>query len=344
MKHAILSLLDLLLSTSAFAVPEANFQIVNDLFANRDHFFSNATFTGVDHFKISYTKYGSDVGARGCMVLVPGQAEAAMKYLEVAYDLHQAGFSPIYTIDNRGQGASQRPLPDPQMNSVNNFSDYADDLETMVNTVVLKDPACQGHKLSLLAHSMGGAIAAVYLEKVGANSPFRKAAVTSPMFRIIYPAPRTEDSVITETFFACNTPFGPKCDGYAPGQGPYNPNSVFDDNLYTHSQVRFGFKKAIFAQWPNLILGGPTVRWVRQAAIADRDMRKPENAKRIAASLLVFQAENDKIVDNSGQNEFCAAMGRNCQIIKVQGSNHESLMESDSIRDYVMANIVSFFD
>ncbi|WP_215728578.1 lysophospholipase, partial [Clostridioides difficile] len=89
---------------------------------------------------------------------------------------------------------------------------------------------------SLLSHSMGGAIVAAHLEAAGENTPFRKAAFSSPMMKIRYPQGKTEDSVIAETWFACNTPFGPKCDDFAPGKGPYNGGGTFAGNPYTHSE------------------------------------------------------------------------------------------------------------
>ena len=330
----------------AYAVPETNYGVVKDLLENRDGFFANATFLGVDNLKISYTKFGSEPGAKGCLVLSPGLGEAALKYVEVAHDLSGQGFSPIYAIDHRGQGFSQRLLPDPQKNSVKNFKDYAADLETLLNNVVLKDSACRGHTMSLLAHSMGGAVAAIYLEKVGANSPFHKVAMSAPMLRISYPSGKTENSVIAETFFACSLGMGGligiQCDGFAPGKGPYDPKLPFSNNIYTHSEVRFDFKNEIIAKWPSLEVGGPTVRWVRQAALADKELRKAQNATRIATPVLILQALEDKIVDNSGEDEFCAAVGKNCRVAKVPGANHETLMESDSIRDCVIAQITAF--
>lgn len=224
------------------------------------------------------------------------------------------------------------------------FDHYAQDVETLVDNIVLKDPACRGHRMSMLTHSMGGAVGAVYLEKMGANSPFHKVVMSAPMAKIIYPQGKTEDGVITETFFACLAPIikGMHCDDFAPGKGPYDPSKdVFPNNLYTHSAVRFDMKKNIFAEWPSLIVGGPTIRWVRESAIADKALRERQNAQRISSSLLILQATEDKIVDNAGQNEFCLN-AHDCKIVRMQGANHEILMESDSIRNQALDQITSF--
>lgn len=329
-------------ATSAHALPEANFAEVGELLENRAGFFSLGSFRGEDDKAVSFVKFGNEAGARGCVVLSPGQGEASMKYIEVAHDLVQNGFSPVYSIDHRGQGFSERLLADKNKSHVDKFSDYAIDFETFVNNTVLQDPACRGHRMFLLAHSMGGAIATVYLENMGAGSPFQKAAMSAPMMKIAFPGNKTEDSVIRETWIACHTFLGPKCDDFAPGKGPYVPGSPFQGNPYTHSAARFGLKAAIFGKWKDIQVGGPTVQWVSESAKANKELRREKNAARIAVPLLILQAGNDSIVDNAGQDEICPLVD-NCRIEKISGANHEILMESDSLRNPAFAKLVDFF-
>lgn len=330
-----------LLSPLAHAVPESDFGPAQALLDNQDGFFTHGAFPGKEKLKIVYTRFGNDAGENGCLVIVPGKGEPSLKYLEVAHDLHARGFSPIYSIDHRGQGFSDRVLPDRQKNSVRRFGDYVADLDTFVNRVVLRNPACRGHHLSMLAHSMGGAIATLYLEKLAGNNPFHKVALSSPMVKIQYPGGRTENSVIFETWVACFTPFGPSCDDYTPGEGPYNPNSAFEGNSLTHSALRFTLKKDVDARWPALQIGGPTVRWARAAALADRQLRWPQEIRRISAPLLILQAGEDSLVDNSGQDEVCEKAAQ-CRLERFPGARHEILMESDSIRDHALDLLTQF--
>jgi len=332
-----------LLGATAYALPEASFrERVKELLENRSGFFSLATFSGVGSKTISFVKFGAEAGAKGCVVVSPGRSEPALKYIEVAQDLVRSGFSPVYAIDHRGQGFSERLLADKNKNHVEKFSDYADDFEIFVNDIVLQDPACRGHQMSLLAHSMGGAIATVYLENVGANSPFQKAAMSAPMLKIAYPGTRTEDSVIRETWLACHTPFGPRCDDFAPGKGPFLPGTPFRGNSFTHSEARHGLTDMIHAKWNTVQVGGPTVQWVSEAAKADKELRREKNAARISVPLLILQAEHDSIVDNEGQNEFCSFV-KSCRIEKIGGAYHEIPMESDSLRDQAISKFVDFF-
>src|SRR6185437_3686148 len=94
-----------------------------------------------------------DVPARGTCVLLNGQTEFIEKYFEVIDELRRRGFA-VATMDWRGQGGSSRLLADDSRKSfVTDFSDYDQDLDTLMHWVVkpmLKD----GEKPVALAHSM----------------------------------------------------------------------------------------------------------------------------------------------------------------------------------------------
>ena len=336
-------LLSLLASTSAFAIPETRPEAALHLLENRDSFFSQGSFRSSDGSKVSYTRYGAGtLGPKGCLVISPGQGEASLKYVELAYDLLERGFAPIYAIDHRGQGFSDRPLPDREKNHVKFFSDYAKDFGLFLENIVLKNPACQAQRINLIAHSMGSAVAALYLESVGEHSPFKKAIFAAPMIKIHFPAGKSEKSVLWETWFACNTPFGPSCSAYVPGKGGYDPQTPFEGNPLTHSETRFNLKKFVYQKWPELRMGSPTVRWVRQSVLAGVRLRRTENAARIATPILILQASEDSIVDNSAQNEFCGTV-RNCRVEIINGAKHEIFMEKDFIRDPALSLSVNFF-
>ncbi|HEY8278211.1 MAG TPA: alpha/beta fold hydrolase [Bdellovibrionota bacterium] len=327
---------------SAFAIPEADQAQVKELLDQPRGRYTIQSFTGTASAKVAYVKYGQEAGSRGCLVVAPGRGESSLRYVEVAHDLNALGFSPIYTIDHRGQGLSARLLDDKRKQHVEDFYDYSRDLEIFVNRIVLNDSACRGHKMYLMAHSMGGAISTAYLEKVGNASPFRSAAFVTPMMKIAFEG-KTESSVIFQTWMACHSPIGPACRDFAPGTGPYDPNAPFANNGLTSSEARFDLMKYIAKKFPDSQVGGPTVRWVHEAASADQSIRKSLNAGRIALPMLILQGGKDTVVDNAGQDEICGFV-RNCRISKLPTAQHSVLSERDAIRDQALKTIVSFFE
>lgn len=319
------------LLNSVWALPESELSVVYDVLVQKNApvTWVENSFAGIDNVSITYIKYGVQQGARGSMVLSPGRAEMALHYTEVAYDLVQAGYSPVYVIDHRGQGASGRMLEDGQKGYVERFSDYADDFAHFVETVVLVDKQVNAQKLFVMGHSMGGAILLDYLERY--DSPFQAAVFASPMFKIVLE--KSEEATLQETWFACFTPFGPKCEDYIPGEGPYKLKPL--DPNSTLSPERFAIKDGVYQKWPSTQLGGPTVKWGRESILADREIRKAENVQKISIPFLILQAENDRVVENSGENDVCA-VSKLCSLVVVAQAEHGLFYESDAIRNYVM--------
>src|SRR3954471_21039664 len=132
-------------------------------------------FAGVDDVTIAYMRFVHPTSDTG-LVISSGRTESFIKYKELIYDFWRQGFS-VYILDHRGQGLSGRILQDrAQMGHVRDFGDYVADLRTLVGTVVR--PA-EHRRLALLAHSMGGAIASLYIEEY--KSDFDAAVLFSPM-------------------------------------------------------------------------------------------------------------------------------------------------------------------
>jgi len=104
-------------------------------------------------------------------VIVNGRNESYWKYQELFYELYSHGYD-VYAYDHRGQGESGRILKDPQVGYVAEFDYYVDDLDTFIYDVVKPERYKNRY---LLAHSMGGAVATLYLErKPYQDIPFEK--------------------------------------------------------------------------------------------------------------------------------------------------------------------------
>lgn len=349
MKHLFQSLVVLpvlfsVLSGVAFALPESTVDQIKADYSNKIlPFFETGvrfpfkTFDGLELSAIRFVHPNSV----GTIVVINGRSESFLKYGEVFYDLFQKGYS-IYSYDHRGQGLSPHlSFVNPQIGHVRNFKDYVRDLDTFVNEVVVPNTA-KTEKLFLLSHSMGGAISAAYLSQAGSKAPFQKAILSSPMLQIKLPYPEFISKAIVEV--ECLAGRGKR---YTVGQGNYDDNAQFGgkDNIYTGSEARFWLTDRVFKDNPSAKLGGPSNRWVNESITATHRIRNEMN--HIKVPFILFQAENDQVVMNAGENSGCARANTStpgiCTEVIEKGARHEIWMEQDAIRDDAFAHLYSFF-
>ncbi|WP_429012898.1 alpha/beta fold hydrolase [Aeromonas veronii] len=268
------------------------------------------------------------------ILIVNGRVESYLKYQELAWDLWRQGYS-LYLIDHRGQGMSDRMLDDPQKGYVDQFDDYVVDLKQFHDQIIMAD---QPAKLFLLAHSMGGAISARYLERW--PDDIKAAVLSSPMLGInLGGLPKWLAKGLASTIGTVGGWLGEP--PYGPGQGAYQDHG-FADNGLTHSQSRYQAFRQIYEQHPQIKLGGATAHWIYQgitgadAAIAD--------AGAIKTPLLVLQAGNDSVVDNAAQDRFCTiAKCEGGKPLRIEGAWHELFIESDDKRQPALTAMVDFF-
>ncbi|MCQ4056060.1 alpha/beta fold hydrolase [Aeromonas sp. SG16] len=268
------------------------------------------------------------------ILIVNGRVESYLKYQELAWDLWRQGYS-LYLIDHRGQGMSGRMLNDHDKGYVDQFDDYVVDMKQFHDQIIMADKPA---KLFLLAHSMGGAISARYLERW--PDDIRAAVLSSPMLGInLGGLPKWLAKGLATTIGTVGGWFGEP--PYGPGQGPYQDHG-FADNELTHSQSRYQAFRQIYEQHPQIKLGGATAHWIYQgitgadAAIAD--------AGAIKTPLLLLQAGNDSVVDNAAQDAFCTKA--NCEggkPLRIEGAWHELFIESDDKRQPALTAMLDFF-
>lgn len=288
------------------------------------------TFINHQGLKLNYYSFTSARNTK-TLVVLPGRTEPALKYAELVYDFRNLGFN-IYVLDHQGQGASDRLLPDTQKGYVEHFIDYARDLSGWLDEVVV--PESQGQERYLLTHSMGGAIGTIYLAY--GKPLFKKVVLSCPMMEInTKPYKENIGRILSNVLVLAAQ--GKK---YAPDRGPYIADEdTFEKNEVTHSEARFNLAKAIFVTWPELVLGGPTSRWVSQSLKATKKI--DTLAEKITIPVLMFQSGMDLIVHPGRQDSFCAK-NANCKKIHYANAHHEILQETDEIRNQALAEIKNF--
>ncbi|MGU5730125.1 alpha/beta fold hydrolase [Aeromonas jandaei] len=290
-------------------------------------------FKGKDGVAIRYAALRQEKVDRAILI-VNGRVESYLKYQELAWDLWRQGYS-LYLIDHRGQGMSGRMLKDHDKGYVDQFDDYVVDMKQFHDQIIMADKPA---KLFLLAHSMGGAISARYLERW--PDDIRAAVLSSPMLGInLGGMPKWLAKGLATTIGTVGGWFGEP--PYGPGQGPYQDHG-FADNELTHSQSRYQAFRQMYEQHPQIKLGGATAHWIYQgitgadAAIAD--------AGAIKTPLLLLQAGNDSVVDNAAQDAFCTkASCEGGKPLRIEGAWHELFIESDDKRQPALTAMLDFF-
>ncbi|QOL27231.1 alpha/beta fold hydrolase [Thalassotalea sp. LPB0316] len=302
-----------------------------------------SSFQGVDDIRINYAIF-SQAKNHQCLVIVPGRTEGYLKYQELAYDLVNQGFN-LFIIDHRGQGVSQRMLSNPHKGYVASFDDYVNDLDNFVENIV--KPHCSANtKPYLLAHSMGGNISALYLAKH--SNSIQAAVLASPMIGINTGGlPMWLGKALINTRVWWDKHFNQES-SYFIGQGDYD-EYPFEDNVLTHSKVRFDYFKQTYDQTAELQLGGVTNAWLQQSLIARQNIFA--SLDQITTPITVLQSGGDSVVDNLDQFSFCQQLHQqqpqscpNGEPQVFENAYHELFFEVDEIRNPAIDATLAWFE
>ena len=284
-------------------------------------------FTGKNGVKIAY-KIFLVKHPKATIVISNGRTESMVKYQEFIYDLNQNGYS-VYILDHRGQGYSGRMTQDAQMGYVDNFYNYVDDLKYFVDHIVKK----QG-KMVLFGHSMGGAIASLYVESYPQD--FDALVLFSPMHQ-----PNLILSSLSPVVCSVYAMGESEPQAYAPGTKDFDILTyAFKENDLTHSAMRFELMKEAYAKEPSIRIGGPSKQWVRESCKASK--RSVEAASLIKVPVLLLRGEKDDVVTQKAQEQFCKNVGKNCHAYLIQGAFHELYIEDDEKRSRALSALFLF--
>ena len=289
-------------------------------------------FLGVDDKEIYTVSIKNN--NQNAIVLSQGRNENALKYKELAFELDQQGYD-LYLIDHRGQGFSQRLGGDNYRGHVEHFQDYVDDLDQYVSSLDLPSTYQNSY---LLSHSMGGTIAALYLEQF--KHPFTAAVFFSPMFSINLGIPEKVAKILTySSAKVCNWFSNKPCYIFS---GHDYRKTPFAENHVTSSRIRFNSSTQTFEDNPQAQLGSPTMHWVSQSITACQ--QAIENANKINIPILVIQAGADQVVTSKGQKQFItnATFYEDNRLINIPNAQHEILLEQDQYRMPALNSTLEF--
>lgn len=268
--------------------------------------------------------------ARGTVLLLPGRTEYIEKYAATAHSLHERGLATL-VIDWRGQGLSGRLLPERRLGHVERFADYQHDLAAALLFAHEQHLPLPWH---MLAHSMGGAIG---LRALMDGLAVQSCAFTGPMWGIAMPA--------MVHAFACGLTRIASLAGLdhrrVPGTAlpPYVERHAFAGNTLTSDPEIYAMLRAHVATHPELGIGGPSLRWLREALCECRGLRARPSPR---IPCLVFCGEDERIIDRAAVSERMQRWPGGALEV-MEGGRHELLVERPQIRTPLLDRLTALF-
>jgi lysophospholipase len=284
-----------------------------------------------DGVTLRTARWAPPPGRKGTVCIFQGRTEFIEKYYETVRDLRDRGFA-VATFDWRGQGLSQRLLPDPHKGHIPSFGRYDIDLDTFMHEIVLPD--CPPPYFAL-CHSTGSAV----LMRAAARGErwFDRMVFTAPLIRLAHVPFMGFAAGLARTLRVMG--FGRR---YTPGSSPV-PMVLqpFVGNILTSDPVRYARTAAVVEAEPELGLGGPTIAWVDSAFRVMSDFNEPGFPESIRQAILIVAAGRDRIISTPAIENFARRLRAGSHLI-IPGAQHEIIMEQDSYRQQFWAAFDAF--
>lgn len=268
---------------------------------------------------------------RGTVLLSHGFTENCAKFSEITYYLHRAGYQ-VAAMDHRGHGRSQREASLGRLVHCDRFDAYVEDMERMVSRLVL--PHAGGKPTCLIGHSMGGAIALLYLE--AHPEVFSRAVLTAPMVQV-QSAPFRFETAQRMTEALCRHGMSRR---RAFITRDYSPRERFESSPCS-GRARFDWYKALCEQEPSFQQAAATYGWVQQATTVTARIMDHEAAARLKLPLLFLTAGQDTLVRNDTIERLCI-LAPSARRVQFPESRHEIYRGEDATVQRWMETVLAF--
>lgn len=278
-----------------------------------------------------YYEYYDHPQEKAVIVMSHGFCEFTKKFEEVIFYFFQEGYS-VYIPDHRGHGYSQRKVDDKSKVHIDSFDEYVMDLNSFITEIVLKDR--DHRKLVLYGHSMGGAIAALYLEQY--REVFSCAILSSPMLEINFR--KTPLWIVWLLLMYKKLTHSDQ--DYVSGHGAFDGISRFrSSSCLSEARYKEVFNKRI--QDEKYQTYGASSAWTLASLNALRKLHK--DAGLIKIPVLLFQAGRDTTVEPGGQRKF-VKKSHNTKLVVISDSKHEIYNGNSHIRKIYYDEIFGFLN
>lgn len=269
---------------------------------------------------------------KGTVCIVQGRTEFIEKYFETIRDFQKRGFV-VATFDLRGQGGSDRLIPNKRHGFVEHFDDYWTDLSSFHTHILLPD--CPP-PFYLVGHSTGGLVA--LLAATRDRLMFERVFLSSPMVALpglpfgIDGAARVVRSL--RFLGLSRLPLARKQDK---PQG----EASFDGNPLTGDKARYMRTVDVLKARPDLEVTAPTLGWIGSSLDAMRRVAVDGFPASLKIPVFICAAALDRVVDTAA-TEALGLRLRNGHHVVIPGARHELFMETDAVREQVLAAFDAF--
>ena len=291
---------------------------------------SKGSFASFDGCTISY-EYFCTKDNHASIILLHGFTEFYKKLYEMTWYFLNMGYN-VFLYDQRGHGLSGRTCEQFSTTHVNDFNDYIKDLEIFIEQIVT--PASKGCPIHLLGHSMGGAVATMFL--INNSHKVDKVILSSPMI-----CPKTH-GVPPFVVDLVAKHFGKK-DGWKarfPHCKDFNPNVNFN-NSSDSSKARFEHNLNLRIENEEYQNSSFTNGWIHEALKVKNYILNSKYIRKIKNKTLIISAPNDNVVYSSLHQKL-ATLIPDCTLISVPGAKHTLYTGTETLLSCFYQNVFNF--
>ena len=290
-------------------------------------------FSTPDRIRLRYVTFPKTAGAaKGTVCLVQGRTEYIEKYFETVADFQKRGFA-VATFDWRGQGGSDRLIPNRSLGYVRDFNDYWVDLQSFHANILLPDCPAPYY---LVGHSMGGLVSLIAATRD--RMMFDRVFLSAPMVGLDrQPLSFGGMAAIADTMSL----FGLGRMPVGRGQDELPSAKGFPGNALTSDLPRYMRTVDIWRERPDLIVGKPTFKWAGAAMHAMADAARDAFPASIRVPVLMLAAARDEVVSTASTEQLGLRL-RTGRHAVIAAARHELFMENDAIRAQVFAAFDAF--
>ena len=285
-------------------------------------------FASFDGKELHFAYFKADE-PKAVVAILHGFTESIEKFPELTYYFLQQGYS-VYILEQRGHGKSYRKVEDLTLTHVDRFEEYVEDFSRFSKEIIKTDLP-----RFLYAHSMGGAVAALCLEKNSCD--FKKAVLSSPM---ISPTsggvPHFMSRFICKLFMI----FGKKEErlflfSEYKGHEDFKTSSAESEARFRYyDEIKFANK-----EYQNC---APTYSWSYESLGVTKKILKKGAPEGIKIPVLLFQAKKDTTVINKEQDRFISRVPNGKK--EEFDTKHEIYRSPDGIMKPFLDRLFGFFE